>query len=126
MNADTTFLCYNRDGFDAVGRRSTKSTLEVGIYPDMADQVDRNLGFKEPDEPDEELKHALQAVAARGLSEWIQFAFSGQTLHPNGRGVPQVLLSFIAVSFAINPELFATERKRIKRVGYVYRQAAII
>lgn len=105
MNSEV-FLAFNRAG------AKSKPTIEFGVSYDFPAEIDHRNDWHEKDEPDHELRDELVSVSAKGLAELIQFCFHGQKLTQTGEGLREAQRRFVALAFAVHPELFVHGSKR--------------
>jgi hypothetical protein len=121
MNSET-FLAFQRGHPRAL---PSKANLETGISYDIAGEIDRRNGWREPDEFEDEVGDTLESIAARGLRELILFCFHGEKLTKSGAGLRRAVQKFLAVSHSLSPEMFVSgDGRRLARKSVSIWEAA--
>jgi len=96
-----TFFFFNRERI----KSGARPRLETAVSYDLAHTIDHRNGWHESDAPDDELLNELRSIAARGLSEFVQFAFDGGPITP--RKVAEAKRKLLAITLALHPEVVA-------------------
>jgi hypothetical protein len=111
-HAEPTFMAYVRSG-----PRGEDVALEAAYDPweNEIDEMDQRLGFKEPGaKPKETHDDDAVRIAAARWSEFLRYCFEGVWIEPDGRNFQLAIKRFVAVGYAMFPNLL-----RVPREGYV-------